>query len=251
MTNKAPAVLQFEQERAARLQQFQSDSVLKGATLAWSELAFTRGYSYNFEWMGRPIIQYPADMIGLQEVIWHTQPDLIIETGVAHGGSLVMYAGMQQMMGIENAKVLGVEIDLRAHNRELIQSHPMAKHIQIVDGSSVAEETLTQVRAIASQHKRIMVTLDSLHTHKHVLSELRAYAPLVTLGNYLIVQDTHVEELPDSLWQNRPWKRGDNPMTAALKFVAEDSAFVNDAALEAKLQITCARNGWLKRVRAS
>jgi cephalosporin hydroxylase len=246
--SKAPPVVQFEQERDARLQSYQSDATLKGASLAWSELAFTRGYSYNFEWMGRPIIQYPSDMIGLQEVIWQTQPDLIIETGVAHGGSLVMYAGLQQMMGIANAKVLGVEIDLRAHNRALIADHPMAKHIEIVDGSSVADDTLERVRTIAAKHRRIMVTLDSLHTHAHVLAELERYAPLVTLGNYLIVQDTHVEELPDQLWKDRPWKRGDNPMTASLAFLARHPEFENDAALEAKLQITCARNGWLRRI---
>ena len=250
MAEKAEAVKQFEDERDARVTGFKTDAELKQATLAWSELAFTRGYSYNFEWMGRPIIQYPSDMMGLQEVLWRTQPDLIIETGVAHGGSLVMYAGLQQMMGIQGAKVLGVEIDLRAHNRALINEHPMAKHIQIIDGSSVAQATLEQVRAVAAQHQRVMVVLDSLHTHDHVLAELEAYAPLVTAGNYLVVQDTHVEELPDHLWLNRPWKRGNNPMTASLEFLSKHPEFENDVALEAKLQITCARNGWLRRKNA-
>ena len=192
MAEKAEAVKQFEDERDARVAGFKTDAQLKQATLAWSELAFTRGYSYNFEWMGRPIIQYPSDMMGLQEVLWRTQPDLIIETGVAHGGSLMMYAGLQQMMAISNAEVVGIEIDLRAHNRELITTHPLAKHITIVDGSSVADDTIERVRAIAATHKRVMVVLDSLHTHGHVLAELQAYSGMVTNGNYLVVQDTHV-----------------------------------------------------------
>ncbi len=245
--NKAEAIQQFENEREQRLIATAADKAMAGATLAWSEIAFSRGYTYNFEWMGRPVIQYPQDMIGLQEVIWNTQPDLIIETGVAHGGSLVMYAGLQLMMGIENAKTVGVEIDLRAHNRAAILAHPMAKHIEIIDGSSVSEDTLLTVRAIAARHKRVMVVLDSLHTHAHVLAELRAYSAFVTPGCYLVVQDTHVDELPAHLWANRPWKKGDSPLSAVEQFQLESNQFQNDVALETKLQITCARSGWLRR----
>lgn len=244
---KHDAILQFESERKERLQRYQQDQVLKGATLAWSEIAFTRGYTYNFHWMGRPIIQYPQDMVAMQEIIWDTQPDLIIETGVAHGGSLMMYAGLQRMMAIENALTVGVEIDLRQHNRNALESHPMWSGIQIVDGSSVAEATLTTLRDLVRRHKRTMVILDSLHTHDHVHQELQLYGPLVTPGCYLVVQDTHVDELPDALWKDRPWKAGNSPMSAVKSFLAEDNGFEVDLEIEAKLMITCARNGWLRK----
>src|ERR1035441_10680528 len=157
-------------------------------------------YSYNFSWLGRPIIQYPQDIVAMQELIWTVQPDLIIETGIAHGGSLIFSASMLELNaacgGPQDGKVLGVDIDIRAHNRAAIESHRMFKRIQMIQGSSIALEVVEQVKAIAAERQRVMVCLDSNHTHDHVLTELQLYAPLTSIGSYCVVFDTIVEDVP-------------------------------------------------------
>lgn len=204
-------------------------------------------YSYNFTWMGRPIIQYPQDMIAMQEIIWRIQPDLIIETGIAHGGSLIYYASILELIG--KGKVLGIDIDIRAHNKVEIEKHPMFKRIEMIEGSSIAPETIEKVTDIARQHRTVMVSLDSNHTHEHVLQELMAYSPLVTKGSYLVCFDTIVEDLPNDYLPGRPWKQGDNPKTAVREFLKSNDAFEVDVQIDNKLLISVAPEGYLKRIK--
>jgi cephalosporin hydroxylase len=205
-------------------------------------------YSYNFSWMGRPIIQYPQDMIAMQEIIWRVQPDLIIETGIAHGGSLVYYASLLELLG-QDGFVLGVDIDIRAHNRTAIESHPMARRIKMIQGSSVDPAIVEQVAAVARGRKRILVTLDSNHTHEHVLEELKLYSPFVTEGSYLVVFDTVVEKMPKAMFPDRPWGPGDNPMTAVHEFLRGSHRFAIDRDIEDKLLLTVAPDGYLRCIK--
>lgn len=206
-------------------------------------------YSYNFSWMGRPIIQFPQDMIAMQEIIWRVQPDLIIETGIAHGGSLVYYASLLELQG-KDGLVLGIDIDIRAHNRAAIEAHPMARRILMIEGSAIDAETVRKVAEVARGRKRILVTLDSNHTHAHVLSELQLYSPFVTEGSYLVVFDTVVEDMPKSMFPDRPWGPGDNPKTAVHEFLHSNDRFVIDRATEDKLLLTVAPDGYLRCVKA-
>jgi cephalosporin hydroxylase len=206
-------------------------------------------YSYNFTWMGRPIIAYPQDMIAMQEVIWDLKPDLIIETGVAHGGSIVYYASLLELIG-NDGLVLGIDIDIRKHNRDLIENHPMSKRIKLIEGSSISDDVINKVSEIASAHKRVMVCLDSNHTHEHVLQELNLYAHLVTVGSYCVVFDTVVEDMADSFsWENRSWGKGNNPKTAVWKYLETHREFEIDSSIDNKLIITVAPDGFLKRIR--
>lgn len=204
-------------------------------------------YTYNFNWLGRPIIQYPQDMIAMQEIIWNVQPDLIIETGIAHGGSLVYYASLLELIG-NNGEVLGIDIDIREHNRTEIENHPMYKRITMLEGSSISEEIISKVREAATKKKRILVVLDSSHTHEHVLKELELYSALVTKESYLVVFDTLVEDVPDDFFQDRPWGKGNNPKTAVWEFLKKNKRFVIDKNIENKLLITVAPDGYLKCV---
>ncbi|OYQ62778.1 cephalosporin hydroxylase [Pseudanabaena sp. SR411] len=210
-------------------------------------------YSYNFSWLGRPIIQYPQDMIAIQELIWSIQPDLIIETGIAHGGSLIFSASMLELIAIcggsQDAEVLGLDIDIRAHNREAIEGHPMFKRISMIQGSSIAPEIIGQVKAKATGKQKILIFLDSNHTHDHVLAELEAYAPLVSVGSYCVVFDTAIEDLPDDMFSDRPWGVGNNPKTAVWEYLKSHPEFEIDKSIEHKLLITVAPDGYLKRIR--
>lgn len=205
----------------------------------WLRCSIDEKYSYNFEWLGRPIIQYPQDLIALQEIIWETKPDLIIETGIAHGGSLIFCASMLELIG--KGEVLGIDIDIREHNRIEIERHPMVKRITMIEGDSVSGEVMERVRRYA-RGKRVMVCLDSLHTHDHVSRELELYSPLVTKGCYLVVFDTCIEDLPEPA--NRPWGKGNNPKTALDEFMRGNDRFAVEN-LD-KLMITVAPGGYLK-----
>lgn len=205
-------------------------------------------YSYNFSWMGRPIIAYPQDMIAMQEIIWAIKPDLIIETGIAHGGSLVFYASLLELIG-EEGLVLGLDIDIRKHNRDLIEMHPMFKRIKMIEGDSVSLEVASQVYEIAKGRNKILVCLDSNHTHDHVLKELTLYAPLTSIESYCVVFDTIVEDLPaDYLPGGRPWNPGNNPKTAVYEFLQENPDFTIDKSIDDKILISVAPSGYLKRV---
>lgn len=252
----------FEKEVQQRITDYASNQVLKSSALAFMQSSMSAQYSYNFSWLGRPIIQYPQDILAMQQLIWKTQPDLIIETGIAHGGSLIFSASMLAMLDlcdaisagkmfdplISSRRVLGIDIDIRKHNREAIEKHPMASRITMLEGSSIAENVVSQVHTIAHDFKRIMVCLDSNHTHDHVLSELNAYAPLTSAGNYCIVFDSHVEDLPDELFSDRPWGKNNNPKTAVHDFLRDNTGFAIDSDIHNQLQITVAPDGYLKRI---
>lgn len=219
-------------------------------------------YSYHFDWLGRPIIQFPADIVAMQELVWSTRPDLIIETGIAHGGSLVLSASMLAMLDMtdaisdgrqmdpnkSNRKVLGVDIDIRAHNRTAIEAHPMSSRISMIQGSSIAPEIVSQVHAFARDYNRIMVCLDSNHTHDHVLQELNAYASLTSKDCYCVVFDTVIEDMPPDAFPDRPWGPGNNPKTAVWEFLKSHPEFEIDKSIHDKLQITVAPDGYLRRV---
>lgn len=204
-------------------------------------------YSYNFTWLGVPIIQFPQDMVALQEIIWQVKPDLIIETGVAHGGSLILSASILELIGGDGL-VLGIDIDIRQHNRNVIENHPMFKRINLLEGSSVSEEIIRKVKEIAEDKKNILVILDSNHTHAHVLEELRLYSPLVSVGSYCIVFDTVIEDMPENSFPDRAWGKGNNAKTAVWEFLAANDDFVVDKEIENKLLITVAPDGYLRRV---
>ena len=205
-------------------------------------------YSYNFSWLGRPIIQYPQDMIAAQEVIWRVQPDLIVETGIAHGGSLIFYASLLELIG-GNGRVLGVDIDIRPHNRTEIEKHPMFKRITMIQGSAVDRAIADQVNALAKGARKVLLILDSNHTHEHVLQELELYSPLVKKGSYIIVYDTVVEDLPDDCFKDRPWGRGNNPKTAVWEFLKKNDRFEMDKETENKLLLTVAPDGYLRCIK--
>jgi cephalosporin hydroxylase len=204
-------------------------------------------YSYRFNWMGRPVVQYPQDLIALQEVIWATRPDLIVETGIAHGGSLVFYASMLHLLD-GPGQVLGIDVEIRSSNRQAIDDHPMRSRITMIEGSSIDDRVVEEVTRRARSAGRVMVVLDSNHTHDHVLRELHCYAPLVTRGNYLIVLDTAIEQLPDDAFPDRPWSRGNNPMTAVRAFLKQDDRFEIDRTIHEKIVVTVAPDGYLRRI---
>jgi cephalosporin hydroxylase len=237
----------FEQERHQNIANLAGDSGLRASSRQWLTDASKHRYSYNFSWMGRPIIQFPQDIMAMQEVIWQVQPDLIVETGIAHGGSLIFFASMLALLGGDR-RVVGIDVDIRAHNREAIEAHPMAPHITMIQGSSVDPAIVDQVTAIARDYRRVLVVLDSNHTHDHVRQELDLYSPLVRQGSYLVVFDTIIEDLPDDFFPDRPWGPGNNPKTAVRQFLQTNKRFVVDSDRDAQLQISVAPGGYLRCV---
>lgn len=239
---------QFKHECAEEIIIQGSDPALARTSLEWMEQANARKYSYHFEWLGRPIIQYPQDIIAMQEIIWAVQPDLIIETGIAHGGSLIFFASMLELIG-GDGHVLGIDIDIRKHNRDEIEKHRMFKRITMIEGSSIAPEIAASVRAYAANKSRVLLILDSNHTHEHVLEELRLYSSLVRQGSYIVVLDTVIEDMPADAFPDRPWGKGDNPKTAVREFLKTNDRFAIDSSIENKLLITVAPGGYLKCVK--
>jgi len=242
-----------------------SDQKLKDDTLAWMVHADGKHkYSYNFTWLGRPVIQFPQDIVAMQELIWTIQPDLIIETGVAHGGSIIFSASMLELNAIcggpQNAEVLGIDIDIRPHNLAQIEAHPLFKRVSLIQGSSIDSSIVENIRKRASNKQRVLVMLDSNHTHEHVLAELEAYAPLVSIGSYCVVFDTIIEDVPGHYHAAKPWSKGNNPKTAVRSYLEKLSreptkatdgnvlAFEIDKTIENKLLITVAPDGYLRRV---
>ncbi len=221
---------------------------LKQATQKFNEESILSGYSYNFSWMGRPIIQYPQDMVVMQELIWSIKPDIVIETGIAHGGSLIFYASIMELVG--KGKVIGIDIDIREHNRVEIEKHPLFKRINMIQGSSIDDTIVESVENKIGDAKSILVCLDSNHTHDHVLKELELYSRFVSVGSYLVVFDTIVEYLPKDFFQGkRPWGPGDNPLTAVTKFLETNDDFIIDQSIDNKILISVAPNGYLKRIK--
>ena len=242
---------QFNNQKEINICNMNKDPQTKKVTTAFVNHINEYQYSYNYTWMGRPIIQFPQDMLAMQEAIMKIEPDLIIETGVAHGGSAVFHASMLELLGDScgvKREVAAVEIDLRKTNREAIDAHPMRKRITILEGSSTDPNIINQVSEIASRHKTIMVALDSLHTHSHVYEELKLYSPFVTLDSYIVVFDTIIEFM-DKQWTDRPWGVGNNPYTAVQKWLGENDCFVCDKQFDNKSLVTMNMGGWLRRIK--
>ena len=253
----------FRAEVRQNIDGLAGDADLQALSRVWIREVSPHKWAYNFSWLGRPAIQFPNDAWAMQELIWEVKPDLIIETGIAHGGSLIFSASMLALLDITEAiengtafdpkeskrKVLGIDIDIRAHNREAIEAHPMASRIQMIQGSSIAPEIIEQVRRAAAGYERILVCLDSNHTHEHVLAELEGYAGLASVGSYCVVFDTLVEDMPAALSPNRPWGPGDNPKTAVWEYLKGHPEFEIDTDIPHKLLITVAPDGYLKRIR--
>ena len=253
----------FSAEVLKNVESVAKDRDFLGLSNIWIREAIRYNYAHNFSWLGRPILQVPQDIYAVQEIIWNVKPDLIIETGIAHGGSLILSASMlalidyceaiDQKMTLDplesKRRVVGVDIEIRPHNRTAIETHPMAHLIEMIEGSSIAPDIVDQVKAIAKGYKKILVFLDSNHTHDHVLKELQLYAPLVTKGSYCVVFDTGVEDLPDDMCSNRPWGKGNNPKTAVYEYLKSTDCFEIDKTIEHKLLITAAPDGFLRRIK--
>ena len=239
------------------------DRELTRLTTEWFNRSAAHHYSYNFEWLGRPIIQYPQDIVCLQELIWKIKPNLIVETGIAHGGSLILSASMLALLDLcdaianetplethaSNRHVIGIDIEIRPHNRSAIDAHPLSRYITMIEASSTEPTTIQQVHDLAHGRGATLVCLDSNHTHEHVLAELSAYASLVTPNSYCVVFDTMVEDMGPDMYPDRPWGPGNNPKTAVWKFLESHSEFEIDRDIQHKLQITVAPDGFLRRVR--
>lgn len=240
-------IKQFERERASRISSYAKKKALKVSAAKFLKETIKALYSYNFSWLGRPIMQYPQDIIAMQEIIWKVKPDLIIETGIAHGGSLIFHASILELTG--KGEVIGIDLDIREHNDQAIRAHPMFKRIIMIEGSSVAESTLFKVRKLSKNKKSILVALDSHHSYDHVFKELELYSPFVTKGSYLVVFDTIVEDLPDSFFTDRPWGKGNNPKPAVHEFLKRNDRFKIDKEIENKLLVTVAPNGFLKCIK--
>lgn len=254
---------EFDKEVAGRLVANSKDERLCAAAQEFMRASTEPKYCYNFSWLGRPIIQYPQDIVATQELIWKIQPDLIIETGIAHGGSLILSASVLAMLDFAEAKkngtsldpgnprrkVLGVDIDIRSHNRTEIEAHPFSSYIEMIQGSSIDDVIVEQVKQRAATAKRVLVFLDSNHTHEHVLKELEAYAALTSVDSYCVVFDTIIEELPAGMYPNRPWDVGNNPKTAVAEFLKSNSEFQVDESMDNKLLISVTPGGFLRRVR--
>ena len=238
----------FKQERKEAIAEMAKDEELKRKSLEWMLRADKYKYSYNYTWLGRPIIKYPNDIVLMQELIWSVKPDLIIETGIAHGGSIIFSASMLELLG-GDGEIVAIDIDIRKHNRIEIEKHPMFKRITMFAGSSVSAEIFEKVKAKAKNKKSIMVFLDSLHTHEHVLKEMELYSSLVTVGSYLVLPDTFIEYFPKGYFADRPWDVGNSPMTAIREFLAKNDNFIIDKEKVDKLLITEGLDGYLKRIK--
>ncbi len=245
--NQLEQIGEFYRERDERIESYKQNRQLKKSADDFiKELAYAR-YTSNFTWLGRPVIQMPQDIVAMQEIIWAVKPDFIIETGIAHGGSLIFSASMLELIG-GNGKVIGIDIDIRQHNRIEIEKHPLYHRIVMIEGSSVDEHVAEQVKLLTTGAKSIAVFLDSNHTHNHVLKELQFYTPLVSIGSYCVVSDTGIEYLSKDMIEDRPWGPGNNPMTAVWEFLKTHPEFEIDTSIEQKLLITSAPNGYLKRM---
>ena len=214
----------------------------------WMATATRHGYSYNFSWLGIPIIQHPEDIVIVQELIWSTQPDLVIETGIAFGGSLLLSASILKLLGGER-QVLGVDIDIRAHAHSTLATHPLASSISTIEGDSIAPNVIEQVRQLRSRHDRVLVILDSNHTYVHVAAELSLYGEFVSVGSYLIVMDTIIRDLPPEAFSDRPWDAENSPWTAVKEFLRADDRFVAASDVNDRLLATAAPDGYLVRLR--
>ena len=235
---------EFKEEVLRNIAGLAGDKDVQALSRIWIREIARHRYAYNFTWLGRPVIQFPQDMMAIQELIWSIKPDVVIETGVAHGGSILFSASMLELVGGEGY-VIGIDIDIRKHNRTEIEAHPLSRRVRLIEGSSVDDTVVSQVREMVGEGKKVLVILDSNHTHEHVLRELELFSPFVREGSYLVVYDTLIEDMPVDLVGDRPWGPGNNPKTAVWEFLETNKRFKIDKDLEAKLSITVAPDGYL------
>ena len=244
-------IQEFHLERKKAIEEMSKDKKVSELTDEWTLAVGKYDYVYNLTWMGVPILQLATDILALQQIIWEVKPDLIIETGVAYGGSVIYSASMLELLGGEG-EVVGIDIDIREHNRKAIEKHPMFKRITLIEGSSIDEEIVTKVKEIAKNKKSIMVVLDSNHSHDHVLNELKIYSELVSVNSYIIVFDTNIERFHEKVSVGRPyrpWGVGNNPWTAVQEFLTENDNFAIDKSIENKIVLTSAPDGYLKKIK--
>ena len=254
---------QFLIDRDNRISKYSKNKEFRFLSNEWLYSSMENMYVYNFDWLSRPIIQNPIDIVAIQELIWKVKPDLIIETGIAHGGSLILSASMlalldysdAQQKGLmldpthSNRKVLGIDIEIREHNKVAIEEHPMYSLIEMIEGSSTDDKIINKVNNVSGDYDNVMIFLDSNHTHEHVLQELEAYAPFVTKNSYCVVFDTFVEDMSDNLFTDRPWSTGNNPKTAVWEYLKTHPEFEIDKSIQNKLLITVAPDGFLKKIK--
>lgn len=239
---------EFEERKREEVRRLGGSERFRALSAEWFLESARLRYSYHFTWLGRPVIQYPQDLVALQEIIWRTRPDFILETGIAHGGELVFHASLLELLGGDGV-VCGIDVQIRPHNRAAIEAHPLFRRIRLIEGSSTDPRVVGEVRRLAAGKERILVVLDSNHTRAHVAAEIAAYAPLVRTGSYLVVLDTVIETLPKDLYPDRPWGPGDNPQVAVRDFLATTDRFEVDAEYASKLGITVAPGGYLRCVK--
>ena len=237
---------QFIKNRVKDIEDMTKDKTIQKNASEFFIETTKHNYSYNFDWLGIPIIQYPQDIVAMQELVWKLKPDIIIETGVARGGSLIFYSSILELIG--KGEVLGIDIDIRTHNRIAIESHPLSKRISLVEGSSISSEIISIIKNKIIDKSVVMVLLDSNHSHEHVMEELKLYSPFVTNGSYLVVFDTVIDDLPQNLVSNRNWGKGNSPKSAVHEFLKTHSEFEIDKSIQNKLLLTVAPDGYLKRV---
>ena len=248
--------MSFSDQRSVILNGLASNKDLELASAQFFEQTVFSNYSYCFDYLGIPIIQYPQDIIAFQEIIYKIKPDMILETGIAHGGSLVLSASLLCMLDVmegcdpraSSRKVIGVDIDIRPHNRIALDDHPLRFKMELIEGSSIDPQTIEKARSYFDPSQRVVVSLDSNHTHEHVLAELNAYSDLVSIGSYCIVFDTAIEDLPAGSFPDRPWDVGNNPKTAVYQWLKTHPHFEIDKCIDNKLLISVAKDGYLKRV---
>ncbi len=212
-------------------------------------------YSYLFSWLGRPIIQYPQDILMVQELVYKVNPEIIIETGVAHGGSLCLSASLLALLDLKDnisrkeskRKVVGIDVEIRNHNRIAIENHFLSNYIDLIEGSSIDENVIGEIEEICKSSKSTMVFLDSNHSEEHVLEELILYSKFVTKDSYLIVFDTSIEFFKEIDYTGKKWAVGNNPRTAISKFLTKNNDFEIDSNIDDKLLISVAKEGYLKR----
>jgi cephalosporin hydroxylase len=245
---KGNPIRDFEEENKRDITRMGADASLHETTQEWFNASSRYKYSYHFKWLGRPIIQFPQDIVAMQEIVWNVKPQLVIETGIAHGGSLIFYASLLELIG-GDGMVLGIDIDIRAHNRVEIEKHPMFNRIKLLEGSSIDNDIIEKVYEFAEGKAPILVVLDSMHTYEHVKAEIDAYSRLVNKNSYLVVFDTIIEDMAEDLFQGRPWGKGNNPRTAVTEFLENNDRFEVDTEIENKLLITVAPSGYLKCIK--
>ncbi len=251
--NKSDKVAQHFKDVKKRISKQSSNQALQSAAQNFIQESHAAKYSYNFTWLGRPIIQYPEDILAVQEIVWKCKPDIVIETGIAHGGSLILSASLLSLLDIQDGispsesirTVIGIDVDIRDYNRVEIVNHFLSSKINLFEGSSIDESIVAQVNKLIWPGAKVMVFLDSNHSHEHVLKELELYSKFVSQDSYLVVFDTVVEELPKGSQSERPWDVGNNPMTALKQWLPLNSEFQIDNSITNKILITVARDGYL------